>query len=116
MQNPSDRLEELSLESGLQEGMGAWFQYAPMLIRTSSTTNTNYQYVMKIESKLFKDVLNGLPTGNIIGSQVRAGYGTNSSNIALLPLSVASSLLSPLSILNLIKFISNLLITVAPAG
>jgi hypothetical protein len=105
----SDRLEGLPLESGLQTDLSSWFQYAPMLIRTSSATNSNYQYVMKIESKLFKDVLNGLPDSNIIGSQVRAGYATNSSNLAQLPLSVAGRLLSPLSILNLIKLISDLL-------
>lgn len=100
----TDRLEKLSLQSDVEEGLGNWFQYAPMLSRTSSIGNGN-QYLLKIEPQLLKDVLNGLPVANIIGSEVRAGYAAGSTPVRL-PLSQASKLLRPDPIFGVIEWIS----------
>jgi hypothetical protein len=105
----SDRLEELSLESSLQEGLGNWFQYAPMLARTSNASNSSNRYVMKIESKLFKDVLNGKPVNSYVSSQVWAKYSTSSSNSSL-PLLQAGKLLVLNPISGLIQLITDQLI------
>jgi hypothetical protein len=103
--SPTDLLEVLSLQSDLEEGLGNWFQYAPMLSKTPATTNSN-QYLLKIEPQLLKDVLNGLPVANFIGSEVRAGYAAGSTPVRL-PLSQASKLLRPDPIFGVIEWISS---------
>jgi hypothetical protein len=102
----TDRLEVLSLQGDLEEGLGNWFLYAPMLSRTSATTNSNQQYLLKIEPQLLKDVLNGLPVANFIGSEVRAGYAAGSTPLRL-PLSQVGKLLRPDPIFGVIDWISS---------
>ena len=104
--NGSDRLEGLPLESGLQTDLSSWFQYAPMLVNSTNAGKNGNQFLMKIDSQLFKSALNGLPVANNIGTQIRA-KSTGSAFIQLTSSSLVKIILRPDTIIGLMDWLSN---------